>query len=91
MITEVPLEYAGDRRHREADERPLVRIEAPTCLNESGAGNLEEVLVILAAMGEPPGQCFGQPQMGRDDLVEDLLSLRRTCRLGSEQKFGSSF
>ena len=63
MIAEMPLEYASDRRHRERDKRPLMRVKALTGLNQSGAGDLHEVVRILAAIHEPPCQLLSQPQV----------------------------
>src|SRR5215211_4543757 len=91
MITEVPFEYAGDRWHRKANERALVRIESLAGFDESSTRHLEEVLLVLAAMCEPPRQRFSQPEMGNDDLVKDLLTSGRTCRLGFQEQLMRTF
>jgi hypothetical protein len=82
----MPLEYASDRWHREANERTLMGIEALTGLNQSGAGNLDQILLVFAAMHKPPGERFSQPEMGRHHLSNDPLSPRRARRLGSNEK-----
>ena len=50
MITEVALQCANDGRHRKADEEPLVRVEMLTGLDQSSAGDLEQVLFVFAAV-----------------------------------------
>ena len=84
------LEYASDRWHRETNERTLMGIEALTCLNQPGAGNLDQILLVFAAMHEPPGERFSQPEMGCHHFSNDPLSLRRARRLGSNEKIMSA-
>jgi len=91
MITEMTFEYASDGWHGKTDKRPLMRIESLTCLHQSSAGNLKQVLLVLAAMQEPAGKRFGQPQMGADNLINDLLTPGRTCGLSLEKKVVSAF
>jgi hypothetical protein len=90
MITKVPLEYAGDRRYREANKRALMWIEASARFDQARAGNLKQVLLIFTAMNEPARQRFSQPEMGSDHFIENLLSLNRTSGLGGEQKLVSA-
>jgi hypothetical protein len=86
----MPLEYASDRWHREANERTLMGIEALTCLNQPGAGNLDQILLVFAAIHKAPGERFSQPEMGRHHLSNDPLPPRRARRLGSNEKIMSS-
>lgn len=86
MITEMTLEYAGDRWHGKTDERPLMRIESVACLHQPGTCDLEQILLVLAAMQEPAGKGFGQPQMRADNLIDDLLTPGRTCSLSLDEK-----
>ena len=74
MITEMSLEHPGDGWHREAHERALMWVEPLTGFDQSGAGDLQEVFLVLAAMRKPPGQRLCQPQMGGDHFVEDPLA-----------------
>jgi hypothetical protein len=83
MITEMPLEYASDRRHRKSNERPLVG-STSAGLDQPRACHLEQVLLILAAMQEPACQRLSQPQVGSGHLVEDLLTARKARRVGFE-------
>ncbi|HEX7210425.1 MAG TPA: hypothetical protein VF241_05865 [Propionibacteriaceae bacterium] len=64
-------------------------VEALAGLNQSGAGNLDQVLLVFAAMHKPPGERFSQPEMGRHHLSNDPLSLHRARRLGSNEKIMS--
>ena len=64
-------------------------VEALAGLNQSGAGNLDQVLWVFAAMHKPPGERFSQPEMGRHHLSNDPLSLHRARRLGSNEKIMS--
>jgi hypothetical protein len=63
MITKVPLEDPGDGRFRESHERALIRIEAQASLDESGVGDLDEVLLVLSAIQELPGEFLSEPQV----------------------------
>ena len=77
MITKVSLEHSSDRGHRKADKRALMRIEAPAGFDQSGARDLQEVFLVLAAMQEPARQRLRQPEMRRDHFIEDLLAFGR--------------
>src|SRR5512133_397361 len=50
MIAKVPLEYAGDRRHGKANERPLMRVKSLARFDQSCTGDLQQVILVLAAM-----------------------------------------
>jgi hypothetical protein len=85
MITKVPLEHARDGRLGKADKRTLVRIEAKAGLYQTRVRDLDEVILILTPMQELPRQLLGQPEVGSDHLVKDLLPSERPRRLGLEE------
>jgi hypothetical protein len=91
MITKVPLEYAGDGRHGKANERPLTRVKSMARFDQSCAGDLQQVLLVLAAMYEPAGERSGQPQVRADDLVKDLLTPGGASGLSLEKKVAGTF
>jgi hypothetical protein len=72
-----------------------MRVEAPRGLDQPDARNLQKVLIVLAAMREPASQRFRQPEMGRDDFVEDPFAFGRICSLGLDEEvlgmFGEFF
>ena len=74
VIAKVPFQYAGDGRHREPDERALVRVETLARFDQPNACHLNQIVIVLAAMCEAPCQGFREPQMGGDHFVEDPLS-----------------
>ena len=57
-----------------------MRIEAKAGLSEARIRNLDEVLFILSPMQELPGEPLGEPQVGGDYLVKDLLPTDGACR-----------
>ena len=72
-----------------------MRVETLRCFDQPHARNLQKVLIVLAAMREPASQRFRQPQMGRDDLIEDPLAFGPICGLGLNEEvlrmFGELF
>ena len=91
MITKVPLEYSADGWFGKPDKGALVGIEAQACLDETRAGNLDEVVLILAAVPELPGQLLREPEMRSDDFIEDLLPPEGPRRLGFEEQRARTF
>jgi hypothetical protein len=91
MITKVPLEYAGDGRHGKANEGTLMRVKSLARFDQSRACNLQQILLVLAAMQEPAGERSGQPQVRADDLVKDLLPPGRAAGLGLKEKVVGTF
>jgi hypothetical protein len=69
----------------------LVRIEANAGLDEAGVRDLDEILLILSAMQELPGEPLGEPQVGGDYLVKDLLPTDGACRLRLEKQLTRTF
>ena len=63
-----------------------MRVEAPRGLDQPDARNLQKVLIVLAAMPEPTSQRFRQPEMGRDNFVEDPLAFGRICSPGLDEE-----
>jgi hypothetical protein len=86
VITKVPLEYAADRWLGKAHKGALVRIEAKACLNQTRARDLDEVVLVLTAIQELPGEPLGEPEMRSDHFVEDLLPPEGPCRLGLDEQ-----
>jgi hypothetical protein len=68
-----------------------MRIEAKAGLNEACIRNLDEVLLILSAMQELPGEPLGEPQVGGDYLVKDLLPTDGACSLRLEKQLTRTF
>src|SRR5215207_2020679 len=78
MITEVPLQDSGDGRHCKGNERPLVGVEALSGFDQPGAGDLQQILLVLAAVQESAGERVGEPKVGAHHLVKNLLTLLRS-------------
>src|SRR5215211_3450150 len=91
VITKVSLEHTSDGGHCEADERALMWIEPPTGFDQPGAGDLQEVFLILAAMRKPACQHLRKPEMGSDHVVEDPLAFDRICSLGLNEEVVGMF
>jgi len=68
-----------------------MRIESLTRLDEPSAGHLKQILLVLAAMQETTGESLGQPKMGTNDVVDDLLPSDRTRGLGLKKEVLSMF
>ena len=63
-----------------------MRIEAKAGLYKTCGRNLDEILLVLAAMQELSGEPLGQPKVRGDYLVKDLLPPNGSCRLGFDKQ-----
>jgi hypothetical protein len=66
-------------------------IEAQAGLHETRIRDLNEILLVLSPMEELSGKPLGQPHVGGDYLVENLLPPEGPCRLGLEEQLTGTF
>lgn len=77
VVAEVPLDLAGDGRHRVALERVAARGVVPVDgLDQAEGRDLPQVLEALAAAAEASGETVRHGQPGFDDLVPEGVALR---------------
>jgi hypothetical protein len=63
VITEVSLDHAGDGRTGEGGEGALCRVVAARGLDQTAAGDLAEIVIVLTAPPEAAGDGVGQPEV----------------------------
>lgn len=92
MVTEVPLELAGNCRNGVAEEvLPTFRVEPLGGLHQPDVGNLLEVVVRFAPAAVAVRQCLCDTGIDHGDLVSDLpLSVGTGCQLRLAKQFGGS-
>jgi hypothetical protein len=77
VVTEVPLDLAGDGRHGVALEGVAALGVVPVDgLDQAEGGDLAQVLEALAAAAEASGEAVRHGQPGLDDLVAERVALR---------------